>query len=143
MWDKLLSDFCTRHALPVPEPDERGRRQLGFDNIEVSLFEDLGKLYLMAKVTPLPDKIEERKRLINKACAYLLPFLYLDECLLNLYNNEQDQELVLVSVMAEPDGPDAFEARLAALVDRTEDMIAHLEDSAHTRVENRYAVFRP
>ena len=140
---KLLDEFCVRHALPVPDPDERGHYHLGFDNIEVSLFEDRGKLYLMAKVILLPDKIEERKRLINKSCAYLLPCLYLDECLLNLYNNETDQELILVSVMAEPDGLEVFETRIAALVNRTEDLIAHLEEPARTRVENRFAVFRP
>ncbi len=140
---KLLDDFCARHALPAPEPDEQGHYQLGFDNIEVSLFEDLGKLYLRAKVALLPDKIEERKQLINKSCAYLLPYLYADECVLNLYDNEPDQDLILVSVMAESDGPDAFESRLAALVNRTEDMIAQLEESARTRVENRFAVFRP
>ena len=140
---KIVNNFCARHTLPVPEPDERGHYHLGFDNIEVSLFEDLGKLYLMAKVIRLPDKTEDRKRLINKSCAYLLPYLYKDECLLNLYDNDTDQDLILVSVVAEPDALDTFETRLTSLVNRCEDMIAHLEESARTGVENRFAVFRP
>ena len=141
--NKLLHDFCVRHVLPIPEPDDQGHYHLGFDHIEVSLFEDLGKLYLMAEVAQLPEKIDERERVIKKSGAYLLPFLYIDECLLNLYNNEPDEYLMLVSVMLDQDGLEAFETRLSALVNRAEDLIAHLQESDRPRVENRLAVFRP
>ena len=143
MWDRLINDFCARHALVVPEPDERGHLYLGFDNIEVSLFEDLGRLYLIARIVQAPGKTEDRERLIRKACAYLLPYLYIDECLLNLYNDGPDEYIILVSVMTEPDGMESFENSLAALVNRAEGLIAHLEESARPGVENRLAVFRP
>ena len=141
--NKLLHDFCVRHALPIPEPDALGHYQLGFDHIEVSLFEDLGKFYLMAEVARLPEKIDERERVIKKSGAYLLPFLYIDECLLNLYNIEPDEYFMLVSVMVDQDGLEAFETRLSALVNRAEGLIAHLQESDRPRVENRLAVFRP
>lgn len=141
--NKLLHEFCVRHALPLPEPDDQGHYHLGFDHIEVSLFEDLGKLYLMAEVAQLPEKLDERERVIKKSGAYLLPFLYIDECLLNLYNNQPDEYLMLVSVMLDQDGLEAFETRLSALVNRAEGLIAHLQESDRPRVENRVAVFRP
>jgi len=84
-----------------------------------------------------------RERLIRKACTYLLPYLYIDECLLNLYNDGPDEYIILVSVMTEPDGMESFENSLAALVNRAEGLIAHLEESARPGVENRLAVFRP
>ena len=143
---RLLNEFCTRHALPDPDPDEQGHYQLGLDQVEVSLFEDLGKLYLMAEIARLPDKIDDREQLIKKSCAYLLPFLYIDECVLNLYNNQSDEYLMLVSVMPDQDAMDAmeaFEARLSALVNRAEGLIAHLQESDRPRVDNRVAVFRP
>lgn len=143
---QLLNDFCAGHALPTPEPDENGHYQLGFDSVEISLFEDLGKLYARAEVAPLPVAAEARARLLEKACGYLFGCLYLDECILNLYHCRDEDYLVLVTVMADPDPArrDDFEQRLAALVDRAEALGAQLAETPRPDAPGAgFTVFRP
>ena len=142
----LFSEFCRRYSIALPEPDARDHYQLGFDQVEISLFEDLGNLYVLAELAPVPDKPDERMRLIEKSCSYLFGFLYLDECMLNLYNVEGKDYLVMVMVMVNP-GPDSlddFDNRLAALVNRTEALSAHLAESAKPASnQGRSFIFRP
>lgn len=143
---QLLGGFCARHALPAPEPDARGHYLLGFDRVEVSLFEDLGKLYALAEVASLPAAPDERERMIEKSCGYLFGYLYLDECILNLYTGQEKDYLILVTVITDTDPavPDGFEQRLAALVDRAEALTAHLaETPGAVAPGGGFTIFRP
>ena len=143
---QLLEGFCARHALPAPEPDAHGHYLLGFDRVDVTLFEDLGKLYALAEVAPLPAAPEARARVIEKSCSYLFGYLYLDECVLNLYNKQDEDCLVLALVVtgADPSALDDFERRLAALVDRAEALAAHLAEAPRTAAPGGgFTIFRP
>lgn len=143
---QLLGDFCVRHTLPTPEPDARDYYLLGFDRVEISLFEDLGKLYALADVAPLPAGPDERARMIEKSCGYLFGYLYLDECMLNLYNKQERDYLILVTVITDTDPAalDDFEQRLAALVDRAEALAAYLAETPRTVAPGGgFTIFRP
>ncbi|MCY4155770.1 MAG: CesT family type III secretion system chaperone [Gammaproteobacteria bacterium] len=143
---QLLSEFCARHGLPTPEPDARDHYQLGFDGVEVSLFEELGKFYVLAEVAPLPAQPEERERLIKKSCSYLFNYLYLDECILNLYSSGEEEHLVLALVLVDtdPSAPDVFEQQLAALVNRAEALTAHLAEAPRPAAPGGgFTIFRP
>ena len=143
---QLLEGFCARHALPTPEPDAHDHYVLGFDHVDVILFEDLGKLYALAEVASLPAGTEERARVIEKSCSYLFGYLYLDECILNLHDKQDGDCLVSVLVItgADPSGLDDFERRLAALVDRAEALAAHLAEAPRTAAPGGgFTIFRP
>ena len=138
---QLLNQFCASHAIELPDPDERGHYQLGCDQVEVILFEDLGSLYLLAQLTAIPDKPDERASVVEKACSYLY------ECILNVHDVGGVQYLILVTVMTDPNpnlnSTEEFENRISGLVDRAEALIAHLEETMRTKTENRFAIFRP
>ena len=143
--EQLLNRFCNRYALLMPEPDEQGRYSLGFDQVEVNLFEYLGRLYLVAQLTPLPDERAEREQVIEKTSAYLFRYLYVDECVLNLVNEGEKSYLVLVVTIGNLDTVDLdnFETRISALVQRAESLVAHLNSAPRAAPPNRLSVFRP
>lgn len=142
---QLLNRFCSRYSLLPPEPDEQDRYRLGFDQVEVGLFESLGRLYLVAQLVPLPDERAERAALLEKAGAYLFRHLYVDECVLNLVNEDEKCYLALVVTIAEPGAmePDAFDPCVSALVNRAESLVAHLNSTPRAAQPNRLSVFRP
>ena len=142
---KLLNRFCARHSMLQPEPDDVGHYHFGFDNVEVTLFEERGKLYLVADLIALPDIPEKRERFIEKSSAYLFPCLYVDECALSLYNIDSEERLTLVTVVSHPDenALEPFETQLSALVNRAESLIRHLDEPSQRTAEERFAVFRP
>ena len=143
--EQLLNRFCNRYSLLLPEPDERGRYQLGFDQVEVSLFERLGRLYLVAQLIPLPAERAEREQLLEKAGAYLFRYLYVDECVLNLVNEGEKSYLALVVTITDPGAvePDTFDPCISALVNRAESLVAHLSSTPGAAPANRLSVFRP
>lgn len=143
--EQLLNRFCNRYALLMPEPDEQGRYQLGFDQVEVSLFEYLGRLYLVARLASVPEERAEREQLIEKTSAYLFRYLYTDECVLNLVNEGEKSYLVLVVTIGNLDTVDldTFEPCISALVNRAESLAAHLNSTAGAAQPNRLSVFRP
>ena len=143
---QLLAGFCARHTIPVPGPDKRNRYHLGFDDVEMELFEDLGKLYLVTELIQLPDTREERERIIREASTFMFKYLYVDDCILNLDSKEKKEYLVLVTSITDPDDTelDGFEARIEALINRTEELIMHLKQTSQTTVvPNRLSIFKP